>query len=85
MERTHHIKQRMAQRGISKRMVELALDYGTLEDQDKYVLRQKDATRLLTDIQEQLRYLKKIIDKGGVTVIVDGDVLITTYNCELHR
>lgn len=85
MELTHHIKQRMAQRGISKRMVELALDYGTLADQDKYVLGQKEAVRVLADFQDLLRNLKKIIDKGGVTVIVDGETLITAYNCELHR
>ena len=42
MECTHHFKQRMTQRGISKRMVDLALDYGKLESNDKYVLRQKD-------------------------------------------
>ncbi|HGW2956670.1 TPA: hypothetical protein ACNP37_005424 [Raoultella ornithinolytica] len=81
MECTHHIKQRMPQRGISKRMVELVLDYGTLEGQGKYVLRQKDVARIVAD----LRYLMKIIDKGGVTVVADGEVLITAYNCELHR
>ena len=56
MECTHHIKQRMPQRGISKRMVELVLDYGTLEGQGKYVLRQKDVARIVAD----LRYLMKI-------------------------
>ena len=81
MECTHHIKQRMPQRGISKRMVELVLDYGTLDGQGKYVLRQKDVARIVAD----LRYLMKIIDKGGVTVVADGEVLITAYNCELHR
>ncbi len=81
MECTHHIKQRMPQRGISKRMVELVLDYGTLEGQGKYVLRQKDVARIVAD----LRYLMKIIDKGGVTVVADGEVLITAYTCELHR
>lgn len=81
MERTHHIKQRMAQRGISKHMMELALAYGTLEGQDKYVLRQKDAIRILAD----MRCLTKIIDKGGVIVVADGETLITAYNCKPHR
>ncbi|WED79277.1 hypothetical protein [Aeromonas allosaccharophila] len=72
----------MTQRGISKRMVDLALDYGKLESNDKYVLRQKDAVKLLSELQDSLRHLKKIIDKGGVTVVVNGESLITTYNCD---
>jgi signal transduction histidine kinase len=76
MECTHHFKQRM------KRMVDLALDYGKLESNDKYVLRQKDAVKLLSELQDSLRHLKKIIDKGGVTVVVNGESLITTYNCD---
>lgn len=68
MECTHHFKQRMTQRGISKRMVDLALDYGKLESNDKYVLRQKDAVKLLSELQDSLRHLKKIIDKGGVVI-----------------
>lgn len=55
MECTHHFKQRMTQRGISKRMVDLALDYGKLESNDKYVLRQKDAVKLLSELQDSLR------------------------------
>ena len=82
MECTHHFKQRMTQRGISKRMVDLAIDYGKLESNDKYVLRQKDAVKLLSELQDSLRHLKKIIDKGGVTVVVNGESLITTYNCD---
>ncbi|MGA3845326.1 DUF4258 domain-containing protein [Ralstonia nicotianae] len=81
MRHTNHIKRRMAQRGISQRMVELVLTYGTLE-QDKYVLKHKEALRLVEDFQEALRDLKKILDKGGVTVVADGAALITAYNCE---
>ena len=58
------------------------LDYGKLESNDKYVLRQKDAVKLLSELQDSLRHLKKIIDKGGVTVVVNGESLITTYNCD---
>ena len=63
-------------------MVDLVLDYGKLESNDKYVLRQKDAVKLLSELQDSLRHLKKIIDKGGVTVVVNGESLITTYNCD---
>ncbi|BBG91783.1 DUF4258 domain-containing protein [Aeromonas caviae] len=84
MERTHHIKQRMTQRGISKRMVELVLNYGYVEH-DKYVLRPKDAERIVAELQEDLRDMKKILDKGGVAVVVDGETLITTYNYKCHH
>ncbi|MGR3911343.1 DUF4258 domain-containing protein [Burkholderia sp. SR8] len=79
MQQTRHIKQRMSQRGISREMVELVLDHG-VPDQDKYVLGRKDALRLLEDLQRSERLLKKILDKGGLVVVANGDALITTYN-----
>jgi SOS response regulatory protein OraA/RecX len=79
MQQTQHLKQRMSQRGISREMVELVLAHGVPE-QDKYVLGRKEALRLLEDFQRSERLLKKILDKGGVVVVADGDALITTYN-----
>lgn len=81
MRHTHHIKQRMSQRGISQDMVELVLAHGT-PDQDKYVLGHKEALRLLEELQRFERVVKKILDKGGVTVVAEGEALITAYNCE---
>jgi hypothetical protein len=79
MQQTQHLQQRMSQRGISREMVELVLTHG-VPDQDKYVLGRKEALRLLEDFQRSERLLKKILDKGGVVVVADGDALITTYN-----
>ncbi|WP_250510325.1 DUF4258 domain-containing protein [Caballeronia sp. GACF4] len=79
MQQTQHIKQRMSQRGISRDMVELVLAHG-IPEQDRYVLGRKEALRLLEDFQRSERLLKKILDKGGVVVVADGDALITTYN-----
>ncbi len=84
MQTTKHIQQRMSQRGVSRDMVELVLNHGTLE-QDKYVLGRKEALSLLDSLQREERLLKKILDKGGVVVVADGDALITTYNCEQRR
>lgn len=81
MQSTRHIKQRMSQRGISGDMVNLVLEHGTPE-QDKFVLGRKEALNLLEAIQRESRLLKKILDKGGVTVVAEGDLLVTTYNCE---
>jgi hypothetical protein len=77
MHKTKHIEKRMAQRGISKAMIELVLNYGE-ESGDKVVLGRRKAKRLLEDF----RTLIKIIDKGGVTVVAQGEALITAYNYE---
>lgn len=84
MQTTKHIQQRMSQRGVSRDMVELVLTRGTL-DQDKYVLGRKEALSLLDALQREERLLKKILDKGGVVVVAEGDSLITTYNCERRK
>jgi hypothetical protein len=80
MQTTQHFQHRMSQRGVNKDMVELVLEYGTL-DQDKYVLGRREATGLLELINRQARVVKKILDKGGVTVVAEDGALITTYNC----
>lgn len=79
MHTTVHIQQRMGQRGITGRMIDLVLEHGNLE-RDKVVLGRKDAQRLLDEIRAKEAVLKKIIDKGGLVVVSDDDALITTYN-----
>ena len=80
MQDTRHVQQRMSQRGITRDMVDFVLDHGTIE-QDKFVINKKEARTLLEDLQRQERVLKKILDKGGVVVVAEGEALITTYNC----
>lgn len=79
MEITLHALQRMSQRGVSRDMVELVLEYGRITH-DKATLGRKDAQELLVRMQRQMRVLKKILDKGGVVVVAENDKLITTYN-----
>jgi len=79
MDPTNHAKKRMAQRGISRNMVEYVLTKGIPEG-ERVVMDRKEALRILEDLQDEQRLLKKILDKGGVVVIADGDTLITTYN-----
>jgi Domain of unknown function (DUF4258) len=83
MQMTGHIQQRMSQRGVSRDMVELVLTHGTLE-QDKHVLGRSEALHLLEAFQRQMRIVKKILDKGGVTVVAEDGALVTTYNCTGH-
>lgn len=79
MQSTKHVVQRMNQRGITKKMINIVLDYGE-PVQDKAVLRKKDAQRLIREMQETMKVLQKICDKGGVVVVAQGDTIITTYN-----
>ncbi|UIF86097.1 DUF4258 domain-containing protein [Cupriavidus necator] len=71
----------MSQRGITQDMVDLVLAHG-VSDRDKYVLGHREARRLLEAMQQTERVLKKILDKGGVTVVAAGEELVTAYNCE---
>lgn len=84
MQTTQHAMQRMSQRGVTGDMVDFVLNYGFVE-QDKYVLGKRQALELLNDLKKQERLVKKILDKGGVTVVAQNDVLITTYNCNSYK
>ena len=79
MNTTHHFSQRMSQRGVSREMVNLVRDHGILEG-DKVILGRRDAARLIEELMEKLRVLKKIQDKGGIVVVESGETLVTTYN-----
>ena len=79
MQPTRHIKQRMSQRGISKEMVNLVIARGVIQG-DKYVVGRKEALQLIRELDNERRVLTKILDKGGVEVVTDGDALITAYN-----
>ena len=80
MQATQHVMQRMSQRGVTGEMVDFVINNGSV-DQDKYVVGKKQALDLLNDLRKQERVIKKILDKGGVTVVAIDDFLITTYNC----
>lgn len=79
MQPTRHIKQRMSQRGISKEMVNLVIAHGVIQG-DKYVVGRKEVLQLIRELDNERRVLTKILDKGGVEVVTEGDALITAYN-----
>ena len=84
MNYTQHADRRMNQRGISKKMTDLVLQYGKIE-QDKRVLNNKDAKKLLQQLQDEIRIIMKIIDKGGMVVVSEEDSVITTYKYNSYR
>lgn len=81
---TKHAGARQAQRGISALMVEYVMTNG-VEEKDKLVFGKKEILLRLTMIEEEKRLLMKLMDKGGVVVVADGETVITTYNRTSHR
>jgi hypothetical protein len=81
MRTTLHAGIRMSQRGIQGRLVEFALRHGRVEG-DKRILDRNESRRLLEELNEELRLVKRVLDKGGITVVADGDAVITTYNID---
>lgn len=78
---TQHAHQRMTQRGITRSMIELVLEYGEIE-QDKAILNKRHAQQLIRDLEEKLRTAKKIVDKGGCVVVEADNAILTAYNCQ---
>jgi len=81
---TNHILARMSQRGISKKLVDLVYEYGK-EKGDKLILNKKTTQTLIKEIDSMRKELLRIIDKGGVTVVLDNDALITAYNTNSYK
>ena len=78
---TKHFKSRMSQRGISKKVIDLVLDFGK-DEGDKLFLDKKETQRIIYQIDNLRNILLKVMDKGGVAVVVEDETLITTYNLD---
>lgn len=76
-----HCNTRMNQRGIRKDLVELALDLGDVEG-DRYILNSKIIKAEISALQRKMRLLDEAQKKGGVTVVADGDTLITAFRTD---
>ena len=81
MQMTAHIDARMNQRGIRKDLVELTLDLGQIEG-DRYILTEKMIDAELKEVRRRMKALSEARKKGGVVVVADGEVLITTYRAK---
>ena len=79
MHETLHINQRVKQRGITNRMIDLTLEYGIVQA-DKIKLGTKRIKKLLRTHKYIKADLLKIMDKGGLVVVVSGAAMITAYN-----
>lgn len=79
MRETLHINRRERQRGITKEMVELTLKYGKKRG-DRIRLGIREIEKLLQTKKEPKAKLLKIMDKGGLVVVVSNSTLITAYS-----
>jgi S-adenosylmethionine:tRNA-ribosyltransferase-isomerase (queuine synthetase) len=81
MKFTKHGIQRMNQRGITKEMIELTVEYGKYVN-DKIILKSRDIKKLLSKVSKEIKAkLMKILDKGGLVVVMSDDwAVITVYN-----
>jgi hypothetical protein len=71
----------MSQRGLPKKVVDLVLEFGKYEG-DKLFLDKKETQRIIYQIDNLRNTLLKVMDKGGVAVVVEDETLITTYNLD---
>jgi hypothetical protein len=81
MHMTEHMKARMGQRGIKKDLVELVLDHGEVQG-DRYVLTARACRALISTLRAQQKRLEDISRKGGITVAVEGEALITAFRTD---
>jgi hypothetical protein len=81
---SQHADKRMNQRGISRRLVDFALRHGRV-DGNRYILDRNESRKLIGQLEEELRLAKRVLDKGGVTVVESEDALITVYNIGTAR
>jgi copper(I)-binding protein len=81
---TKHAAVRKSQRGISSTMVDYVLING-IDDKDKVVLGRKEILDILEKIEDEKRLLMKMLDKGGIVVVAEGETVITAYNRTSHR
>ncbi len=84
MHKTEHFKERAGQRGVTMEMVNLALEYGEI-DGDRYVLSDSVIHEAIADLKAMQKRLEHAKRKGGVTVVVNGETLITTYRTNSFR
>jgi len=75
---TKHAMTRMSQRGITKDMIELTLDYGRLL-KDKVVLGKREIKKLIKKYPNLKSKFLKLFDSKGLVVVLEGNYIITVY------
>ena len=78
MSKTRHIQKRMAKRSIREAMLKMVETFG-VHDGDKQVLNRKGCDAALAELEDVKKNLVKMRERGGLVLVDDGGVKITTY------
>lgn len=73
--------QRIGQRGVASRLVDLTSQFGT-DSGDRVVLDRKNIEELLAGLDAYRKDLLKLHEKGGLVVVESGDKQITVYRVD---
>lgn len=68
----------MNQRGIAKKYLHLVMEHGDCNG-DRISLSAKTAGELLEEMKQEAKALEAVMKKGGITIVVGDDRLITAY------
>jgi Skp family chaperone for outer membrane proteins len=74
----------MSQRGLPKRLLDVVLEFGKANG-DKLILNKKATQKVIEEIDTIRKELLKVLDKGGVTIVLDNSALITAYNTNSYK
>ena len=78
MAKTRHMHQRMGQRGVTQKMLDMVERFGTRRG-DKHILDRKNIDQLVGEMDTLRSRLIHLRDKGGLVVIQEQGLQITTY------
>lgn len=84
MSKTRHFQARMSQRAIDQSLVDLVLDFGALAPDGKRVLSRKALEVLGSRLTQIQKHVQNALRKGGVVVVEDDGMLITTYRLDSY-
>lgn len=88
MAKTRHIRTRMNQRAIDQQLLQLAVDFGTIQergDVERHILSRKSLDSTLRRLDHLRGKLVKARDKGGIVLVAGEDgVEITTYRLDSY-
>lgn len=74
MKTTKHSLARMSQRGLTKKLVDIVFEFGK-DKGDKLILNRKATQKLIDEIDSIRKDLLRVMDKGGVTLVMDNETL----------
>lgn len=84
MAKTRHIQQRMSQRGIKSKMLEIVQQFGAWQS-EKCILNRKACNEVLNELDKIRKDLIKLKEKGGLVLVHTDGVDITTYALESFK